>query len=61
MVQPQIIDERNLTMDSVTIGYAKQHTKKLGTHDFWKGIAMGSSFGVLHRPNHIFDSMQTDH
>ena len=55
MVQPQIIDERDLSMDSVTIGYAKQHTKKLGTQDFWKGIVMGSSFGVLHRPNQIFD------
>ena len=38
MVQPQIIDERDLSMDSVTIGYAKQHTKKLGTCDFWKGV-----------------------
>ena len=38
MVQPQIIDEMHSSMDSVTIGYAKQHTKKLGTQDFWKGI-----------------------
>ena len=43
MVQPQIIDERNLTMDSVTIGYAKQHTEKLGTRDFWKGDFMMAS------------------
>ena len=48
MVQPQIIDERDLSMDSVTIGYAKQHTKKLGMHDFWKGIVfmMASSMAV---------------
>ena len=38
MVQPQIIDEMHSSMDSVTIGYVKQHTKKLGTHDLWKGI-----------------------
>ena len=48
MVQPQIIDERKFSIDSVTIGYAKQHTKKLGTHDFWKGIVfkMASTMAV---------------
>ena len=38
MVQPPKIYERDLSMDSVTIGYAEQHTKKLGTSDFWKGV-----------------------
>ena len=47
MVQPQIIDERNLSMDSVTIGYAKQHTKKIRNarplegHRFHHGIRDG--------------------
>ena len=36
-------------MFSVTIGYAKQHTKKLGTSDFWKGIVfkMASTLAAL--------------
>ena len=54
MVQPQIIDEMHSSMDSVTIGYAKQHTKKLGTHDLWKGIVFIMA-SVMAAGNWIYD------
>ena len=54
MVQPQIIDEMHSSMDSVTIGYAKQHTKKLGTYDLWKGIVFIMA-SVMAAGNWIYD------
>ena len=41
-------------MFSVTIGYAKQHTKKLGTDDLWKGIVFIMA-SVMAAGNWIYD------
>ena len=37
-LNPQIIGGRDFSVDSLTIGYAKSHTKNLGKINFWKGI-----------------------
>ena len=54
MVQPQIIDEMHSSMDSVTIGYAKQHTKKFGMHNLWNGIVFIMA-SVMAAGNWIYD------